>query len=239
MGNGCVLYSAEKNEKQFLDLWHSTSNLFLVKNAQSEAIITTPQLAIYAGYSNPINYLGVNDYQIQCPTVALAGEFISQDKLALKSNGVQGYILFTTYANSDAGVYIYTKTACHNHVVCNLWKDEGSAIAKYLYAIIKNTNINSRECINICFDIILSYDHLTQTESKILYFLMQGLSSTQIGHLIFLSKRTIQHYIEHIKHKSGCRTTVQLVQQGMMLQYNRKIPASLLGPKVVNLLYGH
>lgn len=53
---------------------------------------------------------------------------------------------------------------------------------------------------------------LTQREKAVLYYASKGLSAAETAEQLFLSKRTIEHYLENIKNKLNCFSKVELIQ---------------------------
>ena len=52
---------------------------------------------------------------------------------------------------------------------------------------------------------------LTQREFECLFFLMRGKSSKEIGRFMKISNKTVDHHIEHIKTKLGCKTRSEII----------------------------
>jgi len=60
--------------------------------------------------------------------------------------------------------------------------------------------------------------NLTQRQLDCLYYLTKGFSIKQIGKVLFLSPRTVEHYFETIKEKLKCETRVELIEKGFKMQ---------------------
>lgn len=54
-------------------------------------------------------------------------------------------------------------------------------------------------------------EHLSQRELEILLLICQGLSNSEIGDKLFISKRTVDKHRANILEKSGCKNTANLV----------------------------
>lgn len=61
--------------------------------------------------------------------------------------------------------------------------------------------------------------NLTEREAEVLRLLAQGQSNPQIAEALVISRKTVEHHLEHIYNKIGvtCRTSVVVyaVQQGI------------------------
>jgi DNA-binding CsgD family transcriptional regulator len=62
----------------------------------------------------------------------------------------------------------------------------------------------------------LGKDHsgfkLSKRQTEILFYLTRGKSAKVIANVTGLSNRTIEHYIENLRHKLGCRTRWELIE---------------------------
>lgn len=63
----------------------------------------------------------------------------------------------------------------------------------------------------------LEIDQLTDRECEVLYLLSKGQSAPSIGKSLFLSKRTIEHYIEKLKLKLDCSSKQELIEKALFL----------------------
>jgi DNA-binding CsgD family transcriptional regulator len=204
------------------------SSLFLVKNIQSEAVALCDEFSSKAGYSNPIDYLGKDDFSLKCPAMELAEEFMQQDKEVISKQVAKIYLIITTYANNHIDFYITTKQPYQSLMVCNGWKLTHGLIHDYFYNVIYAINKQYHSLINHCYEFVDRYTGLTIRETEVMFFLMRSQNSTAISQLLGLSKRTVQHYIDNVKQKMSCHSTQQLTELGLYLKFNQKIPASLI-----------
>lgn len=61
--------------------------------------------------------------------------------------------------------------------------------------------------------------YFTTRENDILSYLLKGYTAKNIAAVLNISKRTVEHHIENMKHKSCCDTTVELINK----HYNKII----------------
>ena len=201
---------------------------FLVKNKCSECISLSQSLSQIAGYANPIDYLGKTDMDLKCQALYLAETFIQQDKEVINNKSNNIYVVVSTFYDAVIKIYLWTKKFYNANVVCNGWALSHGPFFEYFNKYIHQPNIKYYNKMHMSYKVIDFYDNLSLRESQVLFFLMQQLSSTEIGHVIHLSRRTVQHYIINIKSKMHCQTTSQVIQLSKYLGYHSLMPESLL-----------
>ena len=221
------LICTEKND--FNQYILDQTEYFIAKNEQSETIALSSSFSKIAGYKNPIDYLGLNDYSMKCPAVCLANEFIAKDKRIFEHKSHLLHLTVTTYHNRDIGLYLDTKQYHHGIMCCNFWQLNHSTFSKHFYNQLKKVPLAFRNKVHHYYEIIDQYPHLTTRQSTVLYYLMLSKSSTEISQLLHLSPRTVQHYIENIKFIMNCKSSSELIEMSLFLRLNEKIPCKLLG----------
>lgn len=55
--------------------------------------------------------------------------------------------------------------------------------------------------------------YFSRRETEVLAYLLRGCTAKMIGERLNLSKRTVEHHIDHIKHKSNCKTKFELIEK--------------------------
>lgn len=205
------------------------TQFFIVKNFQSQTIATNANFSELAGYSNPIDYLGCDDYHMKCPAVELADTFMAQDRQVITTNTQKLHLTVTTFSDQDIHLYLDSKQAHRGELVCNFWRIDNTKLSQHMYERFQALPPEVKNKIHHYYMIVKKYTGLTRRESEVLYYLMIFKSSTEIAQLLFISKRTVQHHIERIKSKMMCNTTAQLVELALYLNLNSQIPCGLLG----------
>jgi DNA-binding CsgD family transcriptional regulator len=64
---------------------------------------------------------------------------------------------------------------------------------------------------------------LSKREQECLYYVIRGLSASQISSRLIISKRTVEDYIDRVKNKLGCTTRLELLNfafENSLLIYN-------------------
>ncbi len=54
--------------------------------------------------------------------------------------------------------------------------------------------------------------YFTKREAEALYYLLQGKTIAQVGHVLGLSARTVEFYLKNMKLKVGVKTKVELLE---------------------------
>lgn len=237
-----TIYSAYTHQQAMFESYKDPSScIFLAKNTESKAIAVCNQFSSNAGYRNPIDFLGKDDHQIKSAAANLAETFILQDKTALKHNQKKFYLLTTTNAHKQLEIMLFTKTPYRTFTICEGWTLSHGLLFNYLYQAIQAIETRFRNRINLCFELVDTYNELTQRETEVMFFLLRSQSSTAIANILGLATRTVQHYIENIKIKLGCDSTQQLIEAALYLKFNEGIPKSLLPKEALASAYasGH
>lgn len=68
---------------------------------------------------------------------------------------------------------------------------------------------------------------LSKKQSEVFFFLLRSKSTKEIAHILELSPRTIESYIDNIKNKLGCNNKNQLVEKGIVSGYLGFLPETL------------
>lgn len=213
---------------QQLEAW---SHFFIVKNIQSQAITLSSSFSDYAGYTNPIDYLGKTDYDLRCKGAELAELFMKHDRDIISQNKKRTFLYLSYEGNNDLKIYYMTKESVQSHMVCNAKNLRSCELGQALNSQLNSLPSHHIKKINTFYDIVDSYNGLSPRETETYYLLLQRKSSKEIGQQLSLSHRTIQHYIENIKLKMSCNTTQQLIELGMYLKFNEQMPVGFaLGP---------
>ena len=59
---------------------------------------------------------------------------------------------------------------------------------------------------------------LTDRQLDCLYYLVQGMTIRQIGEVMQLSARTVEHYLEAVKSKLQCKSRAELISAALKMQ---------------------
>ncbi len=69
---------------------------------------------------------------------------------------------------------------------------------------------------------------LTQRQSECLFYLIRGKSCNEVSNILSRSRRTIEHHVDIIKDKLGCKNRSEIISKIYDLQLDTTIPTSIL-----------
>lgn len=204
------------------------SKYFNVKNSDNEITAISTEWAKKIGFRNPIDILGTTAYDMKCPGVDLAEAFCTQDKEVITTQSTKRYLMFAMTNSIDIKAHIYQKSCLGNSVIANHRPLDSGKFSNYFYNRISTIDRKYYRKMQRCYELVRCYDGLSIRESEVMYYLMLGLSSSDIAGILRLSKRTVQHHVERIKMKMSAQTARQLVELGLYLSFNTKIPERIM-----------
>ena len=73
---------------------------------------------------------------------------------------------------------------------------------------------------------------LTERQSEVLFFMLRGKTAAEIGATLYLSKRTVETYINQLKERLDCPNKSALIECAIALGFLQKIPARILSGKI-------
>jgi DNA-binding CsgD family transcriptional regulator len=150
----------------------------------------------------------------------------------LKGGAFYGYGFATTGSFQKKEVNYFNKIPLLNKFVSYFHKEADS--------IIKNTNENKvhiSPMIGEYFDkkssaeeeekankdefltLVETLPKISYREQECLSLAMKGKSSREIGEILYLSKRTVEHYFESIKNKWNCLSKSEMIEKGFLYFY--------------------
>jgi len=199
-----------------------------IKDLNSVYLGGNDLLAAYMGYDNCHDIIGATDHDINSSMVALADNFITQDKKAL-ANDITQHLDMGIYPDGQFRAAVSTKK--------KLTDDNESIIGTIFYRVdlhysqlskIKETiDIKTRPRyyhigtpdINI---------HFSEREQEVIYYLLRGYTAKETGHKIYLSPKTIEYHIAQLKNKCHCNSKSSLIEKLIDLGLLYMIPSAII-----------
>ena len=172
------------------------------------------------GFKSEEAVLGLTDYDIKCKAVELASHFVRLDGMAIKY-GLLKSIGYICYSNDDWKIMLAERnvfknsenkpvglTSCIIEVTdCNLVD-----IARFLlHTDAKGEGKKYKEQFSYVLDNVYLEANLTSRLSECLFFLIRGKSAKVIAKILSISPRTVEGYIEEIRHRLGCENKSELI----------------------------
>ncbi len=88
--------------------------------------------------------------------------------------------------------------------------------------VLSNSMLPPYKGLHECPSYAAGSYHLTDRQADCLYYLMNGMSIKQIAKRLILSPRTVEHYLEAVKIKMGCKSRVELFEKARDLKVIRE-----------------
>jgi len=218
-----------------------------VKNLDSICIWGNLPMAKILGYSTLDDFIGRTDYDSPCPASNFAKDFIDQDEQAIQQNKALHFLDVITYSDNQIKAMLTIKKPYYDveekvsGVFCQSNDLTEKLINNILYHLMK-LDFGKKPKLNASYQVsnqpIQNEQtvELTQRESEILFYLLRGLSAKRSGIILDLSHRTVEKYIERIKHKFKCSTKDELILKCSQNTWMNTIPESLLSMHHQNAL---
>ncbi len=208
----------------------SCAPLFMIqKDKHSNFLGFTDSFAHLTGYKNPIDLLGLTDFELRCPMASLSGDFITRDQWSLARPGeVCKTVTVTTFSDRILRVLYTEKYVKDGVIMVSSWQLKQGPIFNYIHYLTRGLNKNYTESVSRDYHLISSYPTLTPKQSAVLFFLMHGVRIKVIAQVLSLSVRTVEHYVAFIKDRMECAYGSQCVELGHVLGYDRQVPLSLV-----------
>ncbi len=173
------------------------------------------------GFDNLEQMTGLYPYEIRCPAAQIHDEVMASIQYVIEQ-GCPVTTLFSVYlANHQWGLYLGQQQPLRNHI--------GSIIGvathtlavtstpltqhlSYLFTEVKpKGQIKLRQGIHKYLDSAKEWN-LSIRQGECLFWILQRKSAKEIGLILGLSKRTVEHYINLIKAKFNVNTLNELVE---------------------------
>lgn len=186
------------------------------------------------GYKNSQDIIGVDPYDMPCPAVESAEQFIDQYNYVFQTQKPLLVFDVHQYADQKHHFFITKKTPILDPLnnqftqIMTTCNEINSQILYQMFAQLKNQRQYFEETVskNISFYIgqLPSNSHLSHRELECLYHLVHGKSQKEIAYVMKLSPRTVESYFENIKNKLDIYNRSQLIEYAINLGLLQFIP---------------
>lgn len=206
---------------QFSDLyiWKKDLNLNFVdlNNAAAQAF----------GFDDIDAAIGKSDYDIPSGLSEFSDVFRTHDTNVIKSAKTLKFLEIQPCANDSWKVLQVEKIPCiENGTITGVIGYSIDITKTYMQLdnfLLRNENYENNSIKNNKLMI-----NLTLRESECLFFLLRKCTAKEIARILNLSYRTVEHYIDMLKLKFCCKTSLDLLQVAQNQGYFNIIPPSIL-----------
>lgn len=182
---------------------------------------------------------GVCDFEI--PSFAkIAGSLQMEDQIVMASQTMHQFLTVIQYPKNRWKVALVTKLPLYdsdNKLIGTFgYGLELTELISNVFHILKGL-IYSEKLMSASYIVGNSFlkkekeeINLTSRESECLFFLLRGNTTKKIGKILKLSPRTIEQYVEILRHKFNCTTKSELISKAIEYGFLNYIPKKLLDP---------
>lgn len=197
-----------------------------LKDLDSNYIGGNLQLARHMGYASEKQIKGLTDYDICCPMVALAEQFIRQDQKVLKY-GEQSHLDIGYYPNGDFQIHYSTKKTFEkdNKVAGTVFTCQEIKHAGF-YTVYKDL-LRSKKPGFYSIDDQPSGFKLSSREKQTLFYLLRGFCARETAGKLKISRKTVEYHISQLKLKLNCNSKTDLIEAAMALGLFFNIPLGI------------
>jgi len=217
----------------------SSPGLILIKDKNSAWQTCTTALKNMMGFSSKNPVKGILDNELNCPASELANYFVKQDRVVLESK----QSIKTLHLLRVSGGHWQALLADKHYLTANAQEPEGT-ITYFIdvtkvskinlgHLVFGNSKIYSKGKLNLLqqtyiIDGLSRNIHLSARQEECLFFLSCGKTIKEIAKYLSLSPRTIEYYIEQLKHRLNCHSKTELIEFTESHNFLPSIPESLL-----------
>lgn len=214
----------KKNDFSILD---DIPELYIwIKDENLNFIYVNQKFAETVGFQSAKAALGKNDYDLSSSFSEFAEVFRANDYMVIDTQKTYDFLEVQKSAKSkELMVFYVTKSPYrYKNGKCGVigYAKDVSKIFTILndFFITKKTIDRDKKYINKI--------KLTKREAECLSLILRGKTAKEIGNLLNISGRTIEHYFSSLKEKFNCSTKSMLIETALTYGYFSLIPMSIL-----------
>lgn len=218
-------------------LWKKDINFnYMEINQDCAALFGIPKKKDISGFS---------DYDIPCKIADFADTFRQQDEQVMKTAQPLKILEIHQCAENQTKIMLNTKNPLKNEngaiygtfAYCVDITDYLGNITNLLTQLSVENNTTKRKLLTGSYSIYQAeYDDvLTPRQMDCLFYLLRGKTSKQIAEALGLSPRTVEQYVEQLKHKFSCKNKSELIETAINKGFINVIPSDLFKTKLSNI----
>lgn len=219
------------------DFIEQLTGLFVVMDLESRFLVMNKTALDWCDFKSYDDMKGETYYNIPCKIAENHEAFVKQDELTRERSTALRILGYYCYAHNEWKILFGEKYQLKNK------NNELIATVSHFNDITNYNLIDLSKLLNITTDKNLSKIYkkqtgyiledcyldfsLTKRQSECLFFLMRGKTSKEIAKILNVSFRTVEIYIDQVKHKLNCSKKSDLIEKAMAYGYMNIIPNSL------------
>lgn len=193
------------------------------------------------GLNPNFDVLGLIDSELPCIVSRCANKFKDQDEQVISTRKPIKVLNIHPFNNHDCRAYITSKFPfVRNNEVLGVVFSAEKVDEQYfcdlstLLGIEKGSLYAGLKQYSFVLSPPNFAEILTDREQECLFFLIRGKTAKDIGSILDLSYRTVEHYIESLKYKFSCSTKAELVASAFSKGFFTFLPKKLLSENLIN-----
>ena len=225
------------NKKISFDLLEQIPGYMLFHDLSSQIVLTNSKTAKLINASKVDPVIGNQYCKLSCKAADESHMYVAQDRHVFQSKSNLAFLGFHQYADQSWYLTIGEKNPIFDDDgdligLVSTWQDVTDSNLIDVNPFIKNevkykgTNLKpfSFRIDQNKFD---NKYHLSQKEIEVLFWLLRGKSSKQIGLLLSISYRTVESRIINIKNKMACDKKDEVIEKAIRYGYFNILPSLL------------
>lgn len=220
------------------DFINQMPGLLVVLDLNSKFIAANNTALSWTGFKHPSQMIGKTYYDMHCKASEQHESFVEQDKAILKNNGHGKIFGLYCYDNDQWKIIMAEKYPLKNE------RNEIIALVSYISDLTHSNIVDVSKFLNLTRNkqgsgpiaikqngFLIDGQHpdivLSTRQSELMFFLLRGEPIKKIAAILNLSQRTLENYIDDLKHKFNCYTKSELISKAISMGYFNYLPNSL------------
>ena len=198
--------------------------LILVKDINSQYLSASTTITRTLGFNKVAQVINLKDYDLPCGASEAANQFVFEDKQVLLTKRSITTLNVCCYANDSWKILLGQKLPIigEDGIVLGIFFQgiditKVSVLKYYLGLNLNQLDQKIERKRSVSY--VLSAEHcplpLPPRQQECVFLLVRGKTFKEIAYLLRLSERTVEDYIECIKHKLGCHTKGQVIEKAI------------------------
>ncbi len=226
-----------KINPQLQQLFDQMPDAWGCKDNHSVFLYANENYCRLVGLNHPKEAIGRTDFDMPCQTSNCANLFRAQDQRVMQLNQKIRILDIHPFAGNEWKAYIFTKTPLTDPnlgVIGTIFHgvdvtsrpviEIGALLAKMSLSDVSSPLVGQNSYM---LSTHFSGINLTQRQSEVLFFLLRGKTAKHIAVVLSISFRTVEAYIEQLKHKFSAANKEELIELAITAGFLSFIPKSL------------
>lgn len=205
------------------------------KNLNLEYIGASTKMMLKFGFKNLEEVVGSTVYDIKCPMVECADNFITQDKKVIKEKITLTVLDIHPFADDSPKILLGNRAPLlsgENQVIGTVYTGievNIATITSLMQMVIQKDTHFYGQFTQRSYSLNSGHEEvLTEKEKECLFYILRGFTAKHIAIQMHISNRTVETHIANIKRKLNCNFKNELIDKAIELGYMSYLPSNLL-----------